>query len=159
MYDLLVPPIKWHAICSTLDRGMLGVFSGLTADFFLAELTMRKAVLLIEDDEFIRGAMACLLELEGYEVREASDGEAGLALLATLPHPGIILLDWVMPVMNGLEFLETVQDDSILREVPVVVVSASVNDHQVKYLGAKACLKKGSELSKLIHTVDRYCLH
>lgn len=125
----------------------------------LAELSMRKAVLLIEDDEFIRGAMACLLELEGYEVRAACNGEAGLVMLASFPHPGLILLDWMMPVMNGLEFLEIVKDDSILKELPVVVVSASVNDHQAKYMGAKACLRKGPDLSKLIHTVDRYCLH
>src|SRR5262249_61527368 len=67
--------------------------------------TCTKKVLLIEDDEDIRNAMRQVLELEGYVVVPAGNGREGLVALAQHGEPCVILLDLMMPVMNGWEFL------------------------------------------------------
>lgn len=85
---------------------------------------LRKGCILIADDEeHIREIVAMRLELSGYEVLSASNGEEALAQ-ARSRHPDLILLDWLMPVLGGKETLAQLRQDPQLRQIPVVVVSA-----------------------------------
>ncbi|MEO5970088.1 MAG: response regulator [Bdellovibrionia bacterium] len=65
-----------------------------------------KSILVVEDEESIRENFQLLLELEGYSVFTASNGKESLRILKTIEKPCLILLDLLMPVMNGMEFLE-----------------------------------------------------
>ena len=84
-------------------------------------------ILIVDDDEDIRLALAEALEDEGYQVRTAANGKEALALLRSSPPPCLILLDLMMPVMNGWEFREQQLGDPALAEIPVYVISAAGN--------------------------------
>src|SRR4051794_32442195 len=85
-------------------------------------------VLLVEDDADLRETTAMLLECEGYQVCAVENGREALNQLLDGPLPSVILLDMLMPVMNGWEFRAHQQRDPRLAAVPVVVVTAS-RDH------------------------------
>jgi two-component system, chemotaxis family, chemotaxis protein CheY len=80
-------------------------------------------VLVIEDERDIREGIAEALELDGHSVTVAENGARGLER-AREDHPQVILLDLMMPVMNGWQFLDAQQRDPVLGHIPVVVVSA-----------------------------------
>lgn len=83
-------------------------------------------VLVVDDDPDIRDTVAGLLEDHGFEVSTARHGMDALAQLRTLGPPDLILLDLLMPVMDGVEFIQALRAaDGDLAKVPVVVVSAS----------------------------------
>ncbi|MGD8726542.1 MAG: response regulator [Gemmatimonadales bacterium] len=82
-----------------------------------------KSVLLVEDDEPTRGVMRRVLEQEGWTVTEAPNGRVGLERLAA-DRPQLVLLDLMMPEMDGFEFLEAIRADSDHHSIPVVVVTA-----------------------------------
>lgn len=83
-------------------------------------------VLIVEDDVDVREILADLLESEGIPVRLAVNGQEGLASLrSALPLPGVILLDVMMPVMDGPTFLRELAADPALARVPVIVMSAA----------------------------------
>ena len=83
-----------------------------------------KYILLIEDDELLRGAMKMVLEWEGYRVACAGDGGEALDYLRGGERPSLILLDIILPGMDGRQFREEQRRDPALAAVPVVVVSA-----------------------------------
>src|SRR5256885_4115291 len=82
-------------------------------------------ILLVDDDPLLREALADAFSAEGHAVHEAEHGGRALELLASGVRPGIILLDIVMPVMNGFDFLERKNADPDLAAIPVVVISAT----------------------------------
>lgn len=86
--------------------------------------TSSPTLLLIEDEPDIRDSLREILEAEGYAVRTAANGAEGLAALEAMPAPDLILLDLLMPVMNGTEFLAEQQKRPTLSAIPVVVLSA-----------------------------------
>jgi two-component system response regulator CpxR len=108
-------------------------------------------VLVVDDDEAVRTTIAEVLRESGYEVHCASNGKQAMESLGSLPHPCVMLLDLMMPVMSGWEVLEALHDDAQLDRIPVVVVSAMTAS------GVKACLHKPIELELLLDTVGRYC--
>jgi CheY-like chemotaxis protein len=81
-------------------------------------------VLVVDDDSDIRSVMSDLLIDEGYQVRTAVNGRDALATLSTW-QPDVILLDLMMPIMDGWTFLANLQSDQQLRRIPVIVMSAS----------------------------------
>jgi CheY-like chemotaxis protein len=83
-----------------------------------------KCVLLVEDDELLRGAMKMVLEWEGYRVACAGDGREALDYLRRGERPALILLDVMLPALDGRQFREAQRRDPDLAAVPVVVVSA-----------------------------------
>lgn len=85
--------------------------------------TSREHVLIIDDDRYIVQSTAMVLEAEGLEVVAASSGEEGIAR-ARETHPAVILLDIMMPGLNGWETLERLKVDPATRDIPVVVFSA-----------------------------------
>lgn len=87
-------------------------------------------LLVIEDDADIRDTIRAVFELDGYTVETAANGLEGLAKLDALGHPCVILLDLMMPVMDGWQFLERLRahPDPAIAACPVTVVSG-VADH------------------------------
>ena len=83
-----------------------------------------KCILLVEDDELLRGAMQLVLEWEGYRVACAGDGLEALARLRGGCRPSLILLDVLLPVLDGVRFRQWQRRDPDLAAIPVVVVSA-----------------------------------
>jgi CheY-like chemotaxis protein len=116
-------------------------------------------VLIVEDDEDLRSAVGHVLEEEGCTVRAAGNGADALTLLERDGHPCLILLDLMMPVMNGWQFLEKKKTEDRLAEIPVVVMSAYVDmpGFAAPHLPVKATLKKPLQLDNLLETIDRCC--
>lgn len=85
------------------------------------------AILLVDDDPEVRDAIRDLLEDEGFSVKCAANGKEALAELATHELPDAIILDLTMPVMDGYEFLQRRQSMPNVADIPVVVVTASMN--------------------------------
>ncbi len=86
---------------------------------------MPHTILIVDDDRDVVESMSYFLEVAGYAVEVAHDGREALAVLARLPAPSLILVDLIMPVMDGIELLGELRKRPALAAVPVVVVSAA----------------------------------
>ena len=114
-------------------------------------------ILVVEDDFDIRDTMAQILEGEGYAVVGAAHGKEALEVLRAGATPSLILLDLMMPVMNGWEFREAQRADPALAPIPVVVISADAGIHEkATVIAADAYLKKPIQLDALLAVVARY---
>ena len=82
----------------------------------------RTRLLLVEDDRFLRKAAEVMLRKHGFEVLTAPDGEAGLAV-ARAERPALILLDLIMPKMQGFQVIERLKQDPDTAAIPVIVMS------------------------------------
>jgi CheY-like chemotaxis protein len=118
----------------------------------------RHRVLVVEDDVDLREAIRDTLEAEGYEVVLAEHGEEALAQLRAEPRPCVVLLDLMMPHMDGWKFMEQMRIHPVLANIPLVVVSAYGNAEGVRSLGAADYLRKPFQVETLLDTVKRYCL-
>ena len=118
-----------------------------------------RTVLVVEDDTDIRETLAQVLEDGHYRAIRASNGEVALAKLRdTASSPCVILLDVMMPVMDGREFLLRQQNDDALRQIPVVVLSAHADAARAAtQLNAAGFLKKPIDLAELLRTVEKFC--
>ena len=116
-------------------------------------------ILVVDDDADIRVTLGELLEAEGYVVATAAHGEEALTMLRAADQPpALILLDLMMPVMNGWQFLQVRQDDETLRRVPVAVISASSNyKASIAGFSVEESLAKPLDFERLLTTVERYC--
>jgi DNA-binding response OmpR family regulator len=110
---------------------------------------MAHTVLIVDDEADIRDAVSELLSDEGYEVLGASDGDEALEKARAF-HPSLVLLDLMMPGMNGWEFRARQKGDPELASIPVVVVSAL---GRVAGLDAAAYLEKPFEVDDLLTAV------
>jgi len=111
-------------------------------------------VLIVEDDSDIRAVLAEALELEGYEVSLAADGAQALRI-ARERAPDLILLDLMMPVMDGWSFRAAQLADCELADIPLVVVSA-VGADRLAGFDADGILCKPFRLQDLYATVARF---
>ncbi len=117
----------------------------------------RGDVMVVEDDYAIRETLRELLEEEGYRVTQASNGAEALARLRTMGPPRLILLDLMMPVMDGWEFRRAIRGDERLAEIPVIVLSADhALEQKIATLAVQGYLPKPFELDALLRTVERY---
>jgi CheY-like chemotaxis protein len=99
-------------------------------------------ILLVDDDDDIRESLAEVLEDKGFEVRTAANGEDGLAVLrAHDDHPSVILLDLMMPVMDGYTFLAEKRADPALADIPVAVITAGNAVDPSRLVGASVIAK------------------
>lgn len=106
-------------------------------------------MLVVDDDLAIREVVSEVLRDEGYDVTCAADGVQAMDALRRAPQPDLMLLDLMMPVMSGWEVLEQVQENSDLRKVPIVIVSAMTAP------GGHEHLAKPIDLDRLLATVGR----
>ncbi len=113
-------------------------------------------ILLVEDDEAIRESVSECLRLEGYRVELAVNGAEALAWLQCGDRPSVVLLDMVMPVMDGAEMLARMRGDPALAGVPVVLMTAAAQKEPAE-TGAEAFLSKPFDLAELLVTVARFC--
>ena len=79
-------------------------------------------ILIIEDDPFISSMYATKFEHEGYTVATAADGELGLSMIKT-EKPDLILLDILLPKMNGFEILKNSKQDPEIKDIPVILLT------------------------------------
>ncbi len=109
-------------------------------------------VMIVDDDLDIRRGIAFALELEGYEVVEAADGREALQKLQQHARPAAIVLDLMMPRMNGWQFREAQQRDPELADIPVIAVSAAAGDESIH---ADAYVRKPFALGTLFDAIAR----
>ena len=114
-----------------------------------------RSVLIIEDDRDVRDSIRAALEGEGYPTEVAANGREGLNRLAEGRRPGLILLDLMMPVMTGVEFLAALHADAALKGIPVVIVSA--RDSLPATVQAAGFLRKPLDLYALLALTATYC--
>lgn len=113
----------------------------------------QKLVLLVEDDPDIRDIVQDVLEAEGYDVVPASHGKQALEFLNDVRNtepPALVILDMMMPLVDGRHVLEAIRSDATLSSVPVVVMSAVAHE---KPVGAAAFLRKPFSLDTLFDAV------
>ncbi len=103
---------------------------------------MAAKILLIEDDQLIQRMYEKIFTFEKFEVEMASDGEEGLEKARTMqPKPTVILLDVMMPKMNGMQVLEKLKLDPELKTIPVVMLSNLAGENDVETALSKGAVK------------------
>ncbi len=105
-----------------------------------------KSILLIEDDEFLAELYATKLQLEGFEVALAVDGDKGLQMIKDL-KPDLILLDIILPKMDGFEVLTAVKKDLALKSIPVILLTN---------LSQKDEVRKGLDLGAIDYLIKAH---
>jgi CheY-like chemotaxis protein len=118
-----------------------------------------KTVAIIEDDVGIRETIAEVLKDEGYEVMAADHGQDALDQLNSRSDiPCVILLDLMMPVMDGWAFREAQKRHPTLGKVPVIVMTADARaKDKASLLGAQAHMGKPVDLDQLLLAIQQYC--
>jgi CheY-like chemotaxis protein len=117
-----------------------------------------KCILIVDDDVDIRETIRDVLEDEGYRVIVASDGANALGLLRRGVVPRLILLDLMMPVMNGWEFREELQRDPALSAIPIVVLTGDGSAAaKAEALHAASYVRKPVDLEPLLACIARLC--
>ena len=118
-------------------------------------MSMKHTVLVVEDDGPLRELMREALELSGYEVVTACNGQEALSAMAQIEHVCLVLLDLLMPVMDGWELYSQLQTDPELASVPVVVHTSEPRQAPT---GTRV-LQKPIKLDRLLSVVHEYCEH
>jgi len=113
-------------------------------------------ILIVEDDADLREMMAQLLTLEGFQTTTVANGREALEYLSQHAKPDVILLDLMMPVMDGWEFRRQQASDPSLARVPVIVLSA-LDQARAADVTAVAFLKKPLDFDRLLELVRQYC--
>src|SRR5690606_27620152 len=109
-------------------------------------------VLVVDDDVDIREALSDTLEHRGYAVVTARNGREALDFLRSRRPPAVILLDLMMPVMDGYECLEARQSDPALSAIPVVIISAGQGVDRARLGTSAPVLSKPVRLAELLAT-------
>jgi len=116
-------------------------------------------IMVIEDDRLIRSSLQELLEGEGYQVKAAVHGEEALEILDGLAKPpSLILLDLMMPVMDGQEFLKVLEERVAggYPALPVIITSAGVDAGRTSKTLVKEFLKKPIDLDAFLAAIQKY---
>jgi CheY-like chemotaxis protein len=117
-------------------------------------------ILVVDDDDSIRWLVTEILEDVGYCVVSAKNGREALEFLRdTQELPSLILLDLMMPIMDGARFRSAQLGDSVLCQIPVVVLSAGKNSIQAKALQAASFIPKPFDVNQLVEVVLKHCPH
>ncbi|HDQ88818.1 MAG TPA: response regulator [candidate division WWE3 bacterium] len=118
---------------------------------------MAKKIIIAEDDKFLANAYRLKLEKEGFEIEIVANGKE---LIAKIPEfkPNIILLDLLMPLMDGFEALEILKSDKNTKNIPVLIMSNLGQQSDIdkgKELGAKDyIIKSNISLKKVIEKIE-----
>ena len=117
--------------------------------------THLSSILVVEDDIDIRSALVQILRMEGHVTAEAANGKEALEYIRNNPKPCMVLLDMMMPVMSGRQFLDAFKNEPESSSVPVVIISAVAD--RIDTTGAKEFIRKPLEVSKLLEVIAKYC--
>ena len=116
-------------------------------------------VLVVDDDDLLRDTVKELLEMEGFEVSTAGNGLEALHSIDALGRPCFVLLDLMMPVMDGSTFLATIAErDGLPPAVPIVVFSALAEAGDLAARYRCDVLPKPVSMERLIKVAERHCL-
>ncbi len=107
---------------------------------------MAKKILIIEDDKFLRELIVKKLTKEGYDVSEALDGEEGVKKVKE-EKPDLVLLDLILPGIDGFEVLARIKEDPALASIPVIILSN---------LGQKEDVERGLELGAVDYLIKAH---
>jgi DNA-binding response OmpR family regulator len=119
---------------------------------------MKRNILVVEDDRHLRQMIEDILETEGFEVHSAGNGKDAMNLLkAAAPErrPHLIVLDLMLPKMNGWDFRAELQENAAFSEIPVLAMSGIGSD--LTSFAADAHLHKPLDLETFLSTVHRLC--
>ena len=116
----------------------------------------KPTVFIVEDDTDTREMLSKFLELEGYHVEVAANGRQALDILGSGVAANVIVLDLMMPVMDGWEFRRRQVEDARLRSIPTIVVSAAGRD-RMSQVSADAYLSKPVDMDELLARVHQFC--
>lgn len=114
-------------------------------------------ILIIEDDTYVRTSLQVRLEKEDFEVFTAENGAKGISV-AEHENPNLILLDLVMPDLDGLDVLDYLRSSVVTWDTPVVVLTARGDSESLKrskQLGASRFLRKPSSPSSVVSEISR----
>jgi CheY-like chemotaxis protein len=114
-------------------------------------------IMIVEDDPDTRDMLERFLELEGFGVRTAANGRLALDALQIDSAFCVILLDLMMPVMNGWQFREAQSNDPRLSGIPVVIVTAAGSKDDIPAIRADGWLSKPVDLDRLLATINPLC--
>ncbi len=117
-------------------------------------------ILIVDDEPAVREVLCETLEYEGYKTAAATHGRDALEWLRKNPPPCLVLLDLMMPVMDGYAFLEELQRDEKLRSIAVLIVSAATREkleETARTTGAVGVLSKPLQLAALLAAVGKHC--
>lgn len=113
-------------------------------------------VLIIDDDRELRSTVADILQEAGHQVASATSAEEALVRLKSGYRPALIIIDYLMPRMSGVQFLATCRLDPALQQIPAVLISGTTPDAaSVARTGAAAALQKPFSPEALLALVDR----
>ena len=118
--------------------------------------TPTPVVLVVDDDATIRRLLQITLETEGFTVTTAGDGVEGLRMAQEQPRPDLVLLDIMMPGMDGLQVCHTLKNDPATKDIPVVLLSAKAQSHDIELglrVGADDYITKPPDLLDLVARV------
>ncbi|MCW8195854.1 response regulator [Proteobacteria bacterium 005FR1] len=116
-------------------------------------------ILIVEDEPDIRETLKDILELEGFSVTTAANGREALQRVEEIQRPCLILLDLMMPVMDGWQFLHILKDERkhVFATIPVVVISAAADVSAVQQQYGCKAIKKPVSISTLVELAHEYC--
>jgi len=134
------------------DGKVLAAFPLCDPDRRMDMSARRHTVLVVDDNVDAAQALAQILDFEGYGVVIANDGRRALEYLKQHPRPDLIILDLMMPVMNGWELRSTIREIPALASIPVIVMTA-LGDPQV--IEADAIIRKPIDLERMLKIVSR----
>lgn len=118
----------------------------------------QKLILLVDDSKAIRSALVWILEEEGYCVSTAENGQIALEKLEQDPLPSLIILDLMMPVMDGVEFRTRQKETPRIQDIPVIFTSAKNNlEKHFEPLPNKMILPKPFDIDYLLTLIAQFC--
>jgi two-component system, chemotaxis family, chemotaxis protein CheY len=123
-----------------------------------ADTAEPELILLVEDDFVLRGSLATVLQADGYKVESAANALEALTRLARPPKPSLILLDIMMPYMDGLEFRGLQRAAPALADIPVIVITAvGVRPDIAAELDLRQTFFKPLDRPRLLEAIRRHC--
>ena len=112
-------------------------------------------ILVVDDDPDIRDSLQEVLEDEGYTVNCVGNGREALEYLQRSPHPCVILLDLMMPVMDGWQFRREQKQNPSIADIPLIVITAT--GKRPVLIDADELVMKPLDLGRLFEAIERYC--
>lgn len=116
-----------------------------------------KSILIIDDDPDVTESLVFLLNAEGYSCATSSNGLAAIEYLEKNPLPKLILLDLMMPIMDGYQFHMVQQQDVELAQIPTILLTAGTIDRRIEDMKIANFFPKPVPVEELMLAINQYC--